>query len=74
MKERLTSRTCDIIKRGRIIVLKKGPWYLHQHTSIPSGLDGAKWGWRASAMEFDNLEWAFAIAPLYGATVFSVKI
>ena len=72
--DRLTKRTIDIInKGGRIILKEKGDgfskWYLSAWTNIAAGPDKASWSKRGSALEFFNLQWAFAIAPLYDCKV-----
>lgn len=74
--ERLTERTCELIRKGRSIVLKrKDGHYLGQHTCIQAGPDSVHWtAWPGLAMDMFNLKWAFAIAPLYGCKVFSRKI
>lgn len=75
--ERLTERTCKLINAGRIILLKrkKDGMYLHQWTPIQAGPDNAEWtGLTKLAMEMFNLEWAFAIAPLYKCKVVSRKL
>jgi hypothetical protein len=76
-KDRLTDRTIKIIEKGGFILLKGAvdsegkSWYLNQWTNIAAGIDDARWGTRTTALEMFNLEWAFAIAPLYGCTVVS---
>jgi hypothetical protein len=82
-QEKLMDRTCKLINSGRYIVLKKvpgkdeaefSPSYLHQWTMIQAGPDDAQWTDDVSlAMDIFSLEWAFAIAPLYGCKVYSVK-
>lgn len=73
--ERLTARTCKLIEKHRIIVLKrKDGLYLHQWTPIQAGPDHAVWSAVTGlAMEMFSLEWAFAIATLYKCKVFSRK-
>lgn len=75
-KEKLEKRTCDLINRGRSIVLKRADGtYLGQHTCIQAGPDSIHWTyWPGLAMDFFNLEWALQIAPLYGCKVYSRKI
>lgn|SRR5574337_411221 len=74
----LTNRTIEIIKKGGRILLRKKShgaewipkhWYLHNWTSIAAGPDHAVWGQKKSALEFFNLRWAKAIAPLYNCKV-----
>lgn len=72
--EQLTERTVAIIEAGGRIVLKRNDcecdWYLHQHTSIASGPDEARFtSWRRKALSFFNLKWARRIAPLYNCKV-----
>lgn len=71
--EKLTERTCKLIREGKYLILKqrKGGWYLHQWTNIAAGWDKAEWGKRNVALEIFDLKWAFAIAPLYGCKVYS---
>jgi hypothetical protein len=73
--ERLTERTCKLIRQGKAIVLKRADGcYLHQWTLIQAGPDNANWSEkRELAMEVFSLEWAFAIAPLYKCKVYSYK-
>lgn len=73
--ERLTDRTCKLIREHKIILLRRGDGaYLGQHTCVQAGPDMAHWTyWRACAMDVFNLEWAFAIAKLYGCKVYSFK-
>ena len=70
-EDRLTKRTIDIInKHGRIVLKEKhSDWYLSSWTNIAAGPDKASWSRRHSALEFFNLQWAFAIAPLYDCKV-----
>ncbi len=74
-KERYCERTCKLINQNKIIILKRADGcYLHQWTMIQAGPDSAHWsGQRVLAMEMFGLEWAFAIAPLYGCKVYSYK-
>lgn len=67
--EKLSQRTINIIQNYGKIVLKKNDWYLSSWTNIASGPDNTVWGWKRGAQEFFNLDWAFAIAKLYGAKV-----
>jgi hypothetical protein len=69
-----TDRTCALIRRGRSILLKREDGtYLDQWTCIQAGPDSVTWTYdRATAMAFHNLDWAFAIARLYGCKVVSV--
>lgn len=70
----LDDRSLQLIKDGKIIVLKRNDgWYLHQWTNIAAGPDAARWGLRGVALEMFSLEWAFVIAKLYKCKVFSVK-
>jgi len=71
----LTLRSIALIKENRQILLKKcDGTYLHQWTNIAAGPDNANWTTRHQlALEFFNLEWAFAIAPLYDCKVVSRK-
>jgi hypothetical protein len=72
--ERLSERTCKLIKQGCSIYLRrKGQedWYLHAWTNIAAGWDKACWGKREHALEIFNLKWAFALARLYGCKVVS---
>lgn len=64
-------RTCKIIERGGFILLKRGPWYLHQHTNLAAGFDSAVWGTRAAAMHFDSIDWAFIVARYFESRVVS---
>ncbi len=75
-KEKLTVRTCKLINEGKIIVLRRADGaYLGQHTCIQAGPDSVHWTyWPCLAMDIFNLEWAFAIAPLYGCKVYSRKV
>lgn len=68
-RERLRDRTCAIIDRDGIILLKRGPWYLGQWTNVAAGREGEDWGWRHGALGFSDLEIAFAVAPVYDAKV-----
>lgn len=70
---RLMDRTCQLIKRGCSIYLRKkgDTWYLHSWTNIAAGWDKASWGKREDALEICNLEWAFALARLYRCKVVS---
>lgn len=43
-------------------------------TILKGGTSTAQWVWAPEAMTVDNLEWAFAIAKLYGCKVFSHKL
>lgn len=73
VKQKYTDRTIAIIKRhGRIVLKDANGWYLHCWTNIAAGPDCVQWGKRKAALEIFNLEWAFAIAPLYNAKAFSV--
>ena len=73
----LTSRTITIINRGGRIILKRKeensnykPTYLGAWSNIAAGPDSADWTYqKKSALEFFNLEWAYAIAPLYNCKV-----
>lgn len=70
--ERLTERTCKLIREGKYLILKtRGGSYLHCWTNIAAGPDYACWGKREFALEMFNLKWAFAIAPLYKCRVYS---
>jgi len=71
--EKLTDRTCKLIKQGCSIYLreKRGKWYLHHWTNIAAGWDKAQWGRREHAMEIFDLKWAFALARLYRCKVVS---
>lgn len=74
-KRKLSERTCKLIEQGYRIVLRwtEDPqWYLHSHTNIAAGPDHAVWGKVESALEIFNLEWAFALAPLYNCDVWAV--
>ena len=69
-REKLSDRTCGIILKNGIILLKKGDSYIHQWTNIAAGPDHMNWTYQAKhALEFFNLEWAFVIAPLYSCKV-----
>ena len=69
-KLQLQQRTVEIIRRGGRILLKNNHnWYLGCWTNIASGPDAVSWSLAKSALEMFNLEWAFAIAPLYNCTV-----
>ncbi len=63
--EALMDRTCEIIERGGYILLKRGEWYLHQHTCIQADFDSAVWGRRSAAMHIDTLELARLLAPYF---------
>ncbi len=74
-KDPLMDRTCELIRRGRVIALKRADgYYLGQHTNIAAGRDVAIWGWRAAALHFDSLGMAFAIAPYFKARVVSFRV
>ncbi len=62
-------RTCRIIAQGGDILLKRGEWYLHQHTTIQAAFDSAVWGQRNAAMHFDTLELAHLLAPYFECRV-----
>ena len=68
-EEKLTKRTCKIIKKKGRIFLKKGNWYLGSWTNIAAGLDSVCCGPRRDALDIFNLRWAFTIAPLYDCDV-----
>lgn len=76
LNERYSVRTVKLIERGRRILLKKADGaYLHQWTNIAAGPDECHWTSLPSlALEIFNLQWAFAIAPLYKCKVYSVKL
>ena len=67
--ESLMDRTCDIINNGGYILLKRGPWYLSQHSSIEADFDSAVWCSRPGAMHFDTLELAKLLAPYFECKV-----
>jgi hypothetical protein len=71
--EKLTERTCKLIREGKYLILKdkRNEWYLHQWTNIAAGWDKASWGKRNVALEMFDLKWAFTIAPLYKCRVYS---
>lgn len=71
--ERLTERTCRLIRQGCDIYLrsKKDGSYLHHWTNIAAGWDKASWGGREHALEIFDLKWAFALARLYRCKVVS---
>jgi hypothetical protein len=65
----LMTRSCRIISKGGEFYLKGADgWYLGAHTNIAAGPDKADWSKR-DRLPFHNLEWAFAIAPLYDCKV-----
>jgi hypothetical protein len=66
---RLMNRTCRIIEDDGYILLKRGEWYLHQHSRIAADFDSAVWGCRAAAMHFDTLELALLLAPYFECKV-----
>ncbi len=69
---RLMDRTCEIINRGGVILLKRADgWYLGQHTNISAGYGDAAWGCRLYSMHVDNLELAFALAKYFECKVVS---
>ncbi len=66
----LMSRTCEIIRRGGLIFLKRADgYYLHHHTNIAAAFDAAVWGQRTCALEIDTLELAFLLAPYFECKV-----
>ena len=67
--KRLQDRSCKIIEKGGRILLKKGDWYIGSWTNVVTGPDNVHWGGKRDALEIFNLQWAFAIAPLYGCKV-----
>jgi hypothetical protein len=70
--EKLTERTCKLIREGKYLILKRNDgWFLHQWTNIAAGWDKAEWGRANVALEIFDLKWAFAIAPLYKCRVYS---
>lgn len=75
-KRKLTERTIKLIEQGYRIVLRSiddPEYYLQCHTNIAGGPDKAYWSRIPSAMDIDNLEWAFALAPLYNCDVWAVN-
>lgn len=71
--EKLTERTCKLIKAGCDIYLKrKDGSYLHSWTNIAAGWDKAVWtNGHEGALEIFDLKWAFGLARLYGCKVVS---
>jgi len=71
LDERLSNRSCKLIREGKYLYLKdkKSKFYLHGWTNIAAGPDKVVWGQRCAAMEIFNLKWAFALAPLYKCVV-----
>ncbi len=67
--EKKMDRTCRIIERGGYILLRRGAWYLHQHTNIAADEDSAVWGRRNAALHFDTLELAHLLAPYFECKV-----
>ncbi len=67
--EKLMDRTCRIIDAGGYIVLKRGEWYMQQHTNIAADFDSAVWGTRRAALHFDTLEMAYLLAPYFECRV-----
>ena len=68
-KERLSDRSCKIINKGGEFYLKREDGrYLGSWTNIAAGPDEAHWS-KKDRLPFFNLEWAFAIAPLYKCKV-----
>lgn len=68
-QQKLSNRTVDIVNTGGRILLKRGEWYLQNWSNLAAGPDKAVWGIQREALSISNLEWAFAIAPLYSAKV-----
>lgn len=74
-KERLEQRSLRILNKGGRIFIRRirsdgSKSYLHSWTNIAAGPDKAEWTTKQSlALEIFNLEWAFAMAPLYKAKV-----
>ena len=70
-KDKLHKRTMKIISRGGVILLKKDGWYLSCWTNIAGGPDTKHFASREYALPIDNLQWAFALAPLYNCKIVS---
>lgn len=66
LAERYSDRTCAIIrKNGRILLRATDGWYLGQWSCVVGGEDSCRWANRKGAVEFGNLQVAFAIAKIF---------